>query len=424
VVYVLYDADERGAQGARTAAAALSAVGKEIRIAAWPDGSAAGYDATDWYARDGRTDEELRALLDRAVPFVPEKKASDNGKPPAPIEFVALETIAREEVSWLWHPYIPRGKLTLLVGNPGVGKSFLSSAITSAIAMGWPLPGGEPLAPGSVITLAAEDGLADTLRPRLEDMGCTDLSHVWVLPVESDFNIVRDLDRLAHEIIEKRPTLVIIDPLTAYLGGKMDIYRDNEVRAGVAPLAQIAAQHGTAILAVMHLTKGARDVILHRVIGSVGFTGLARSVLAVAPNPQDRTQKIMALLKHNLTGEGDMRAFSIEEGRFTWGTAPAYLDMESLLTVQPGKDNAALLEAEEFLVDVLAFDQEMLSKDLFKRAKEAGMTQRTLERAKKALRNVVAVQRDGEWFWVRRSSEVKQTTIPETDPGAWWNKDE
>src|SRR5205085_12252403 len=151
---------------------------------------------------------------------------------------VRMADVATEFVRWLWHPYIPLGKITILEGDPGLGKSWLTCAIAAAVSCGRGLPGTDSFEPGNVLMLSAEDGLADTLRPRLDAVGA-DVSRVFALAEPITFD-TPGLIRLEAAIIEHKPSLVIIDPLFAFTGAKTDIHRANECRAISAPLAAIA----------------------------------------------------------------------------------------------------------------------------------------------------------------------------------------
>ena len=443
VVYILYDRDKPGREGALKAAASLHKVGCEVYIAAWPDGPDDGFDCTDWFARESHTPEELRALLDSAVPFVPAEKTETNGHAavtitairtlePLPLKILAL--VEREEVDWLWHPYIPKGKLSLMVGNPGVGKSFLTSALAGAVTQGWTLPGAtEPLAVAPVILLAAEDGPADTIRPRMEDMGVTDMTQIFVLPPEEDFNLMRDMERLAKEIVDRKPALVVIDPLTSYLGGKTDMNKDNEVRAALGPLVQVAAAQGTAIIGVMHLTKGARDVLLHKVLGSVGFTGLARSVLAVAPHPERPEHRIVAALKANLAKEGQPRGFTITDGKFVWLTEIVDIDLDTLFApkVSVGGDpkpDSQMGQAIQFIRDQLASGDPVPSAQLMQQGKKEGFSERTMKRAKTTIIGIRSLRLNDVWFWSMPPTKPGQTTFsvidgenPDDQPPNTWS---
>lgn len=163
-----------------------------------------------------------------------------------------------EEVKWLWRPYIPRGKLTLSEGDPGIGKSWKALALATAVSNGRGLPGEtRQREPETVLLLTAEDGLADTIRPRLDALGA-DVERVHAI---YGYAVLDDegLAELERHISDVNPALVIIDPLVAYMGAGIDINKANQVRSITAKLATLAEKHGAAILAVRHLTKGSRD---------------------------------------------------------------------------------------------------------------------------------------------------------------------
>jgi RecA-family ATPase len=164
-----------------------------------------------------------------------------------------MADVRPETVSWLWHPYIARGKLTILEGDPGLGKSWLTCALAAGVSRGRGLPGAEPFEPGHVLMLSAEDGLGDTLRPRLDAVGA-DVSRVFALAEPMTFDTA-GLIYLEAVILKYSPSLVVIDPLFAFTGGKVDIHRSNECRAISAPLAAIAERCGCALVAVRHLGK-------------------------------------------------------------------------------------------------------------------------------------------------------------------------
>ena len=199
------------------------------------------------------------------------------GEEESPI--ICMADVEPEDVSWLWYPYIPRGKLTLLEGDPGTGKSWVSLAIATAVSLGVSLPEADPFGPSDVLLLSAEDGLADTIRPRLDRMRA-DVSRVsaWNRPMVFDSEGMLALE---VEIAALRPALVVIDPLIAYMGAKVDTYRANQTRAILAPLAEIAERHDISILAVRHLRKSESSKAIYRGQGSIDFIASARSVLLV-----------------------------------------------------------------------------------------------------------------------------------------------
>jgi hypothetical protein len=325
------------------------------------------------------------------------KQADDS-----PLRIVRMSDVQPETVRWLWRPYIPLGKLTLLEGDPGVGKSTLTCAITSAVSNGRGFPGAEAFEPGGVLILSAEDGLADTLRPRLDMVGA-DTSRVFALdePLTLD---LPGLIRLEAAIIEHGPVLVIIDPLFAYTGGKTDIHRANECRAISAPLAAIAERHSCAIMAVRHLGKSrGGGHALNAGIGSIDFVAAARSVLLAGQDPDDATKRAVVQSKNNLAPIGEAVGFTLERGQFFWTGASTLTAGRILALPSDEEERGTLAEARDFLRAVLS-NGTRDSNELKSEARQAGISERTLFRAKKALKvkaeKVGLPRSEGQkWVW-------------------------
>lgn len=302
----------------------------------------------------------------------------------SPLRIVRMADVQPETVRWLWHPYIALGKLTLLEGDPGIGKSTMTCALASAVTNGRGLPGAESFEPGNVLMLSAEDGLADTLRPRLDAVGA-DVSRVLALdePLTLDTPGVLKLEAV---IIEYAPKLVIIDPLFAYTGGKADIHRANECRAISAPIAAIAERQGCAIIAVRHLGKSrGGGHALNAGIGSIDFVAAARSVLLVGQDPNDPNVRAVVQTKNNLAPLGEAIGYKIEGGQFYW-TGTSSLTAGIILSAPSDEDErSTLAEAKDFLRTALssgARDSNALKAE----AKQGGISERTLFRAKKELK--------------------------------------
>ncbi len=328
---------------------------------------------------------------------------------PATPATVCLADVEPEEVHWLLHPYIPLGKLTLLEGDPAVGKSWVALAIATSLSHGNGLPGQASFAPRSTLIFSAEDGLADTIRPRLDELGA-DVSriHAWDDPITFDAD---GIARLEQGIPRLRPALVIIDPLVAYVGGGTDIHRANEVRSIMAPLAALAEKNSTAILAIRHLRKSESGRAIYRGAGSIDFTAAARSVLLAGKDPDDPSKRAFVHIKSNLALEGEPVGYAISEGRFAW-TGPSDLTAERILAAEGGSEKqGARREAEDFLTEILTAGP-VLASEVKQEARAAGISESTLRRAKLALG--VKVRREGfgpggSWHWFlpgnhRRSS--------------------
>jgi putative DNA primase/helicase len=216
-----------------------------------------------------------------------------------------LSEIEAEPIRWLWPNRIARGKLTLIAGDPKLGKSLLTADLTARITAGhpWPVDGTKP-PQGSVIFASAEDDAADTIRPRLE-AAQADISRVHILEtvIEADpetlevrermFNLKRDIQRLDDELVDIGDVVaVIVDPITAYLGGT-DSHKNSDMRELLAPLAKLAGKHGVAVIAVSHLNKGGSANALYRVSGSLAFTATARACWLVAKDQDDDTRRLL-----------------------------------------------------------------------------------------------------------------------------------
>src|SRR5205085_7166209 len=320
----------------------------------------------------------------------------------SPLRVVCMADVAPETVRWLWPHYIPLGKLTLLEGDPGIGKSTLTCAIASAVSNGRGLPGTDPFEPGNVLILSAEDGLADTLRPRLDAVGA-DTSRMLALDEPLTLDTV-GLLKLEAVIIEHNPKLVIIDPLFAYTGGKADIHRANECRAISAPLAAIAERQGCAIVAVRHLGKSrGGGHALNAGIGSIDFVAAARSVLLAGQDPDDPTKRAIVQTKNNLAPVGEAVGFKLEGGQFYWTGASTLTAGRILAHPSDEEERAPLSEAKEFLRASLS-DGVRDSTELKAEARQAGISERTLFRAKKELK--IKAEKTGtpgsdgqKWIW-------------------------
>jgi RecA-family ATPase len=318
---------------------------------------------------------------------------------------VTLADVQAETVSYVWPGRIARGKLQLVVGDPGLGKSQLTLDCAARVSRGaaWPDGGRAPL--GDVILLSAEDGLADTIRPRLDALGA-DVTRVHALTAirttqgnERGFCLASDVAQLEHVIEQTGAILVVIDPISAYLG-PTDSYKDGEVRGVLAPLAALGERSGAAIEAVMHLGKGAQRPALYRALGSVAFVAAARIVLAVAEHPDDETRRVLAPVKANICAPSAVLSFTVGAGRLQWDADPvANLDIDALLSTGP--DRQERRAADDWLRELLS-DGQVAVREIRKAATGGGLSWHTVERAKARLKvgaRKTGYARDGCWFW-------------------------
>jgi hypothetical protein len=314
-----------------------------------------------------------------------------------------MADVAPETVTWLWFPFIPKGKLTIIEGDGGIGKSWLTCAIASAISHGRGLPTSDPFEAGNTLFLSAEDGLADTLRPRLDEIGA-DVSRIYALaePLTLD---ATGLLRLESAIIEYAPAIVVIDPLFAFTGGKVDIHRANEARSITAPLAAIAERHGCAIVTVRHLNKSRGGGNASNAgMGSVDFYAAARSVLLVGKDPDNESKRALCQIKNNLAALGEPQSYTIEGGKFYWTGASDLTAGRILSFASDDDERNAQAEAVEFLRAALK-DGARPAKEIYGESKHQGLTEQNLRTARKRL-GVKPVKEGGgfggkgaKWMW-------------------------
>lgn len=316
---------------------------------------------------------------------------------------ICLADVESETVDWLWHPYIPIGKLSMIEGDPGLGKSWITLAIASHVALGKGLPNVEPSDPRNVLLMSCEDGLGDTIKPRLISMGADDTkifapSAIFTFDKEG----ISKLTRLVQEIT---PKLIIIDPLVAYMGGKIDMNRANETRQLMASLASIAEYFHCAILMLRHLTKASSDKAIYRGIGSIDLTGACRSVLLVGAHANDRSKRALIQTKCNIAEMGPAQGYSLIDGKFMW-TGESDLTAADLLGAEQAssKRSSSLEEAKTFLEGALSQGERPQS-EIDEEAEAEGISRITLNRAKKTLgvlarrQGVPGERGKGQWFW-------------------------
>lgn len=323
---------------------------------------------------------------------------------------INLGDVAPEMVTWTWPQRVARGKLTVLIGEVGTGKTRVTIDMTSRSTRRLPWPDGGEAPEGDVLMLTSEDGLADTVRPIVDRQG-GDPSRVHVLRavriagLDTGFNLDRDLPALEQALIQTKAVLLIISPLSAYLGSK-NSYQDSEIRGILTPLAALAEQYRVAVVGIMHLTKAAQRRILLRAQGSVAFVAQARTVLVCGKDEQVPGRFVFASVKNNLGPEAATLAYRIIENGLTWEDAPVEGTADQLLAVdEPATrtESRERGEAAAFLRDLL-HDGPKASRQVETDAKANGISQRTLWRAKaelgvRAERSRTVEGNTGPWYW-------------------------
>lgn len=340
------------------------------------------------------------------------------------VSVTRLADVQPQPVRWLWPGRMPLGKLTIPDGDPGLGKSLLGLDLAARVTTARPLPAGthgDLAAPAGVVILSAEDDKADTIRPRAEAAGA-DLTRIVTLDavVATADDTPRpatllDLDAIRTAIAQVDAKLVIIDPLMAYLPGKVDAHRDQDVRRSLAPLAALAAETGVAVLVVRHLNKTEGRSPLYRGGGSIGIIGAARSGLLVAKDPEDAAgeRRVLVSTKCNLARAPEALTYEVKAALtlqgwvpyVAWGEASAHT-AASLLNPDPqaGEERGAVEEAIDVLRQALAAGARP-AREVQREARAAGISAASLKRARARL-GVRATKRGGRlgeeeqrWLW-------------------------
>ena len=302
---------------------------------------------------------------------------------PETVKIIRMSDVELTPVEWLWKPYLPFGKLSVLQGNPGEGKTYFAMHLAAACTNGKLLPNMERMEPFNVIYQTAEDGLGDTVKPRLIEAGA-DLDRVLVID-DSDVQLTLSDERIEKAIIENNARLVIIDPIQAYLGADVDMNRANEVRPIFMRLGQVAQRTGCAILLIGHLNKAAGMQSLQRGLGSIDIAAAVRSVLFIGKLKHDPTMRILTHEKSSLAPPGVSLAFSLgDEGGFRWVGEYDITADEMLSGIEPQRETK-IQQAKDLICALLAGGKQVLSEDIDKAALERGIPGRTVRDAKREL---------------------------------------
>ena len=302
---------------------------------------------------------------------------------PETVKIIRMSDVELTPVEWLWKPYLPFGKLSVLQGNPGEGKTYFAMHLAAACTNGKLLPNMERMEPFNVIYQTAEDGLGDTVKPRLIEAGA-DLDRVLVID-DSDVQLTLSDERIEKAIIENNAKLVIIDPIQAYLGADVDMNRANEVRPIFMRLGQVAQRTGCAILLIGHLNKAAGMQSLQRGLGSIDIAAAVRSVMFIGKLKHDPTMRILTHEKSSLAPPGASLAFSLgDEGGFRWVGEYDITADEMLSGIEPQRETKTQ-QAKDLICALLAGGKQVLSEDIDKAALERGIPGRTVRDAKREL---------------------------------------
>jgi hypothetical protein len=405
------DADRVGRAHMARIAARLQALDVVVHmIDPWPTATD-GEDAADFTG----TAEELAALLERAAePGVTSGRA-----------WLRLADVEPEAVDWLWYGRIPLGKVTILEGDPDEGKSCITIDIAARVTTGRQMPKSvDPaLDPAGVVYITAEDGLPNTVRPRFDAAG-GDPARVIVFPPD-DMPELNDagLALIEAAVGDLGAKLVILDPLNAFLPDKVDTHKDHHVRRALKPMFALAARTGVAVLVIRHLTKATGGTNpKYRGGGSIGILGFARSGLLVAPDPDVEGQKVLSVHKHKLCPEQLSLSYQLVEAvvgpiatvKTEWLGVSPHRAADLLVPPESPEERTKTEEAAEFLRVVLAACP-LPSSEVLKAAHQAGIAERTLQRARLKVATTEKSGMGGGWTWALKGSRPVAPSV-ETAP--------
>ena len=317
------------------------------------------------------------------------------------LKLIHMEDVVSKEVEWLWYPYIPYGKITIVEGDPGEGKTTLVLKLAAALSRGLPLPCDDDMErePIHIIYQTAEDGIDDTIKPRLEKAGA-DCSMIRVID-ETEKELSMTDDRLEQAIVETGARMVILDPIQAYIGAKVDMHRANEIRPVLKRLGMIAEKYNCAIVLIGHMNKAAGSKSTYRGLGSIDIQATARSVLLVARLRDKPNIRIMAHDKSSLAPTGDAIGFEMTEDSGMVCIGPYDISIDELLSGNEGRGKKKLDIAENFIKEYFGSSKEIISNDILQEAVRRGIKRNTLLSAKKKLgiTSGKAKAEDGTSYW-------------------------
>ena len=333
------------------------------------------------------------------------------------LKLINMETVEVEQIEWLLYPFIPFGKVTIIQGDPGEGKTTMVLQIIAKLTRGEPillkqqsqkeaqkdskenlkqkvLSQDNPIQPVNVIYQTAEDGLGDTIKPRLLAAGA-DCSRVQVIDDREQPLTMLDV-RLEETIMQTKARMVVLDPIQGFLGTDVDMHRANEIRPLMKRVAVLAEKYHCAIILIGHMNKNSNGKSSYRGLGSIDFQAAARSVLIVGRLKDEPETRVMCHVKSSLAPEGKSVAFRLDkETGFQW-IGEYDISADDLLSGDARGQKSRI--AKEFLLDILA-DGGMAQKKIEEEASKQGIKKKTLRNAKQEL-EIDSVKRGNQWFWI------------------------
>ncbi len=320
-----------------------------------------------------------------------------------PYQIKYYDKVQVKNVEWLWYPYIPYGKITIIQGDPGDGKSTFALNLASIVSNGYEIPfTGKKIPPSNVVYQNSEDGQEDTICPRLKACGAN-LQRVAYIE-ETDAALTMDDERLDQVLDETGARVLILDPIQAYFGNGTDMNRASDIRPIMHRLAKMAERRRCAVILIGHMRKGNSANRLYRGLGSIDIPAAARSVLLIARIKEDPDHRIIAHIKSNLAPLGDSVVFKINENSSVAWLRKSRLTAEEVVKESPQPPKGKKNKATDMLTDLLS-SGERLATDIMAECRKVGICERTLNKAK-AMLGVKSLKKKDGWYWViERSTE-------------------
>lgn len=315
------------------------------------------------------------------------------------LKLIHMDQVEVEEIEWLFYPFIPYGKVTIIQGDPGEGKTTVVLQIIAKLTKGEPILNEiteeeTDVEPINVIYQTAEDGLGDTIKPRLLAAGA-DCSRVLVID-DQDQPLTMVDARLEEAIIQTKARLVVLDPIQGFLGAGVDMHRANEIRPLMKRISVLAEKYQCAIILIGHMNKNSNGKSSYRGLGSIDFQAAARSVLIIGRVKDEQEIRVICHVKSSLAPEGDAIAFRLDKEKgFHW-IGEYDISAEDLLSGD-GRGQK-IRSAKEFLKEILA-NGSMEQAKIAEEAEERGIKKKTLWNAKKELQ-IDSVKIGNKWFWM------------------------
>jgi len=306
-------------------------------------------------------------------------------------------SVAAHKVDWLWYPYVPFGKITIIQGDPGDGKTTLVLNIAALLSNGTPMPESEvEISSAKTIYQSAEDSVEDTLKPRLVSAGadCTRIAFID----ESESGLTLNDHRIEDAIIETGARLVVLDPLQAYLGENSEMNRADGVRPMMRQLTAMAERTGCAIIVIGHMNKASGSKSIYRGLGSIDIIAAARSVLLVGRIKSNPSIRVMAQLKNSLAPEGKPIAFEINDDSSIRWIGEYDITAEDLLLGDGLPDEGGKLSETTEALSAMIRNGRIACVKIYEHFRNAGVSKRTVDTAKKTLEIKSTKHADG-WYW-------------------------